>query len=45
MSPPVAHATHWVTGLLYLAPVLVLAAAVLWQRLKARNGDTAGDDR
>ena len=39
---PIAHATHWIAGLLYLAPVIVLAFAILWQRLNQRvDGDAA----
>ena len=33
---PIAHPTHWIAGLLYLAPVIVLAFAILWQRLNQR---------
>lgn len=40
MNLPLAHPTHWIAGLLYLAPVIVLAFAILWQRLNQRiDGD------
>jgi hypothetical protein len=33
---PIAHAGHWFEGALYLAPVLILIAVLLWQ---GRGGD------
>jgi hypothetical protein len=33
---PIAHASHWIEGALYLAPVLVLAVVLL---LSGRRGD------
>jgi hypothetical protein len=33
---PIAHAGHWLQGVLYLAPVLVLILVLLWQ---GRGGD------
>lgn len=35
MNTPLAHAGHWIAGLLYLLPVMLIALAVLWQRFKA----------
>lgn len=33
MTPlPLAHPTHWLASLLYLAPVFVLAGGIFWQR-------------
>ena len=29
---PLAHPTHWLASLLYLAPVFVLAGGIAWQR-------------
>lgn len=39
---PQAHAGHWLAGVLYLVPVIVLAAAIGWQRLKERRGGSGG---
>lgn len=42
MIVPLAHASHWLAGLLYLVPVFVLAGGILWQRAndrKARRED------
>jgi hypothetical protein len=33
---PLAHAGHWLAGLLYLVPVFVLGVGILWQRRKDR---------
>lgn len=42
-----AHASHWLTPLIYLAPVIVLAVAVSVQgmRDKRRDGDAEPDGR
>lgn len=39
MTPPLAHATHWLVDLLYAAPVLVLliAGIVVTIRERRRN--------
>jgi len=29
---PVAHAGHWLAGMLYLMPVFILAGGIGWQR-------------
>ena len=36
-----AHAGHWLAGLLYLAPVLIVVGALLYQSWKDRRD---GDD-
>ncbi len=36
---PLAHAGHYLVGLLYLMPVVVLAAGVAWQRHKDRRAE------
>jgi hypothetical protein len=36
-----AHAGHWFAGLLYLAPVLIVVGALMWQSYKDRR---LGDD-
>jgi hypothetical protein len=36
-----AHAGHWLAGLLYLAPVVIVVGALLYQSWKDRR---AGDD-
>jgi hypothetical protein len=39
-----AHAGHWFAGLLYLAPVLIVVGALLWQSHKdKRLGDDEDD--
>ena len=47
MTPiPLAHPTHWLASLLYLAPVFVLAGGIVWQRKqdkKARAAREGGD--
>ena len=39
--PPLAHAGHWLASLLYVAPVLLIVGALLWQswRDKRRRGN------
>jgi cyanate permease len=37
--PPLAHAGHWFAGLLYAAPVVVLAAALWVQSLRDKRRD------
>ncbi|HMJ35305.1 MAG TPA: hypothetical protein VK501_15450 [Baekduia sp.] len=40
-----AHAGHWLAGLLYLAPVLIVVGALLYQSWKdRRRGDDDPDD-
>lgn len=40
-----AHAGHWLAGLLYLAPVVIVVGALLWQSYKdRRDGDADADD-
>ena len=34
-----AHAGHWLAGLLYLAPVLIVVGALLYQSWKDRRAD------
>jgi hypothetical protein len=44
---PLAHAGHWLAGLLYLVPVFILAGGILWQRRKdqrLRDSGEAVDD-
>lgn len=38
---PIAHAGHWIASLLYVAPVALIVAALLWQnwREKRRKGE------
>jgi 4-hydroxybenzoate polyprenyltransferase len=41
-----AHAGHWFAGLLYLAPVLIVVGALLYQSWKdKRQGDDADADQ
>ncbi|MGH2907205.1 MAG: hypothetical protein ACRDKI_10615 [Solirubrobacterales bacterium] len=45
MNVPIAHAGHWLAGLLYLAPVIILAGGIGWQRMNdRRNAGRDGDD-
>jgi hypothetical protein len=37
MTPPIAHAGHWLAGMLYLAPVFILAGGIGWQRWNDRR--------
>ena len=40
-----AHAGHWFAGLLYLAPVLIVVGALLYQSWKdKREGDDEDDE-
>jgi hypothetical protein len=40
-----AHAGHWLANLLYLAPVVIVVGALLFQSWKdRRNGDLDVDD-
>lgn len=44
---PIAHTEHWLAGILYLMPVFILGAGILWQRHNdkhATEGDTPADD-
>lgn len=40
--PVVAHASHWLTSVIYFVPVLVVVGALAWQTIKDRR---AGNDR
>lgn len=40
-----AHAGHWLAGLMYLAPVLVVVAALAWQNLKDRRLGPSADEQ
>ena len=37
MTPTLAHVGHWAASLLYLAPVVLVVAALGWQTLKERR--------
>lgn len=39
----VGHAGHWLANLLYLLPVVVLAAGIAWQRWNDRNSTRERD--
>jgi hypothetical protein len=41
---PLAHAGHWLAGLLYLAPVLIVVGALMWQSYKDRRLGPGEDD-
>jgi hypothetical protein len=36
---PIAHAGHWLAGLMYFAPVLLVVGALAWQTVKDRRAD------
>jgi hypothetical protein len=40
---PLAHAGHWLAGLLYLVPVFILGGGILWQRRKDNRAREAGE--
>lgn len=44
MTIPMAHAGHWLAGLMYLAPVLIVVGALGWQSLKDRRLGPEDDD-
>jgi hypothetical protein len=39
-----AHAGHWLAGLLYLAPVVIVVGALGWQSVKDRRRGPDADD-
>jgi hypothetical protein len=39
---PVAHATHWVTSVLYAAPVVVVVVGLWWSSRNAADADDQG---
>jgi hypothetical protein len=41
ISPPLAHAGHWIASLLYVAPVAVIVGALLWQSRRDKRRDNA----
>lgn len=45
---PLAHAGHWLASLLYLVPVVILGAGILWQRRNDKrlreSGETVADE-
>ena len=43
MNAILAHAGHWTTSLIYLAPVLLIVLALLWQRIRDRRAGRAPD--
>lgn len=34
---PIAHAGHWIASLLYVAPVVVIVVALLWQSRREKR--------
>jgi hypothetical protein len=41
-TPPIAHAGHWIAGLLYLAPVAIVVGALAVQSWKDRRSHRRG---
>jgi hypothetical protein len=41
---PIAHAGHWIAGLLYLVPVVIVVAALAWQSLRDRGSADIDED-
>jgi hypothetical protein len=37
MTPPLAHAGHWLVQIAYLAPLVLLVAALVFGKLRARR--------
>jgi hypothetical protein len=44
LTPPLAHAGHWLAGLLYLAPVVIVVGALAFQSWKDRRLGGDGED-
>lgn len=44
MTIPLAHASHWLVSLLYVAPVIVLVGGLVWQRRRDDGLDTDDPD-
>jgi hypothetical protein len=42
MILPIAHASHWFEGALYLAPVLILVVVLFLQGRRDRDEDVPG---
>jgi len=40
MTPPLAHATHWLVNVLYLAPLLAVLGALGYQSVRDRRRGT-----
>ena len=40
---PLAHTGHWLANLLYLLPVIILGAGILWQRRNDKRAREAGE--
>lgn len=43
LTLPLAHAGHWLASMLYLVPVVILAAGILWQRRNDKRAREAGE--
>ena len=43
IAPPLAHAGHWLASLLYVAPVAIIVAALLWQSWREKKGRGKAD--
>ena len=41
---PLAHAGHWLVSLLYLAPVLIVVLALVWQARRDRRDEHDGEE-
>jgi hypothetical protein len=44
VTGPPAHVGHWIVNLLYVAPVLAVVIALVVQRLRGRDEETADGD-
>ncbi len=38
---PIAHAGHWITGLLYLVPLVIVVAMLAFSSLRDRRAEAA----
>lgn len=38
---PIAHSGHWATNLIYILPLVIIAAVLGWQKLRDRRNDLA----
>ena len=41
IAPPIAHAGHWLTGLLYLVPLLIVVGMLGVSSLRDRRAEAA----
>jgi hypothetical protein len=45
VTPPLAHAGHWLAQLLYLMPVVAMVGALLWAKYRGHGPGDEDRDR